>query len=100
GALPVVTDVGGLHDTVEPIRSEPNLHDGVEPFADSGTGFVAPRVSVGAIHDVCLDALRMYQDRPARERAMVRAMVRSTRFGWDTSAAKYRALYEELLVER
>jgi starch synthase len=90
GSIPVVTDVGGLHDTVDPITSPAGEVDG------NGTGFVADRVAVDAIHDACLAAMRMYDDGRAYERTVVRGMKRATGFGWADSAKKYRALYEAL----
>ena len=39
GTIPVVTDVGGLHDTVADADDEPD-----------GTGFVAPEADVGGVH--------------------------------------------------
>ena len=92
GSIPVVTDVGGLHDTVDPIRSG----GGVPAKDESGTGIVAPRPAIDPLHDACLAALRLYDDAPAYERAVVRAMLRSDDFGWAASAEAYRQLYAEL----
>ena len=93
GAIPIVTDVGGLHDTVEPIVSG----HGIAPGAERGTGIVAPRPAVEPLHDACLAALRLWDDEPALDRAVVRAMNRSNGFGWSASAEAYRALFADLL---
>ncbi|HVH41302.1 MAG TPA: glycogen/starch synthase [Labilithrix sp.] len=90
GSIPVVTDVGGLHDTVEPILGADAA------AAETGTGFVAPHASTPDIREACLRATRLYDDARAHERAVARAMARSDRFAWTESAQKYRALYEGL----
>ena len=86
GAIPVVTDVGGLQDTVEPIRDQGG--------SESGNGIVAAEVSSDAIHAACLAAMRLYADAPALTRAVVRAMRRGATFGWTRSALEYRRVYE------
>jgi len=82
GSLPIVTDVGGLHDTVEPIRGA------------SGTGFVAPKVHLEALRQAADDALDLFSDRGAHARAVVRAMQKD--FSWAGPAREYLALYESL----
>jgi starch synthase len=93
GSIPVVTDVGGLHDTVAPIEWGP----GVSPTAETGTGILASLPAIDPLHDACLGALRLYDDAPALERAVVRAMGRSSDFGWAASARAYRDIYSELV---
>jgi len=92
GALPIVTDVGGLHDTVVPIQWGADR--------ETGTGFVTSRVSVDALFDACLAAMRIGADRATLERASIRAMRHSTRFGWPSSAASYRVLFESVVPAR
>ena len=92
GAIPVVTDVGGLHDTVDPIINRGG--------SESGTGIVAARASTDTIHAACLAAMRLYADGPAFGRAVMRAMLRSTTFGWTHSALQYRRVYEEAAAAR
>ncbi len=99
GAIPVVTDVGGLHDTVEPIRRAPRSPSGQGQLAretETGTGLLAARPAIDPLHDACLAAMRLYDDAPALERAVVRAMNRARSFGWTASAEKYQAVYAEL----
>ncbi len=92
GSIPVVTDVGGLHDTVEPIVSGARI----APAAETGTGIIARRAAIEPLHDACHAALRLYADAPALGRAIVRAMNRSNAFSWSASADAYRALYMDL----
>lgn len=91
GSIPIVTDVGGLHDTVEPIATV-----AARAREETGTGIVAARAALEPLHDACLAALRLYDDTRALDRAVLRAMDRANAFGWTGSAAAYRSLYEEL----
>lgn len=77
GTIPVVTDVGGLHDTVEPA----NLARG------TGTGFVAESPSVVDLLVACEDALSAYLARHAFHDLRLRAMARDST--WRTSAQRY-----------
>ncbi|MDF2696294.1 MAG: hypothetical protein K0S65_4677, partial [Labilithrix sp.] len=87
-SIPIVTDVGGLHDTVEPIITKQK--------SETGTGIVAARVATDALHAACVAAMRLHEDKAAHQRAVARAMARSNGFGWSASAEKYRALYADL----
>ncbi len=86
GAIPIVTDVGGLHDTVEPLDVE----------ADRGVGLVAPRADVGALRDAMLAAFAVYADGAAFARARERAMAKD--FSWDGPARDYEALYARAMI--
>ena len=77
GAVPVVTDVGGLHDTVEPA----NLARG------TGTGFVAVRPSVFDLLIAMQDAMDAYADRSAFAELRLRGMRRNS--SWELSATDY-----------
>ncbi|MBX3198040.1 MAG: glycogen synthase [Labilithrix sp.] len=92
GAVPIVTDVGGLHDTVEPFVGGGST--------ETGTGIVAPRVAPDAIHAACLAAMRLHADGRGLDRAVTRAMRRASAFGWQESAARYRQLYEHVCAVR
>jgi len=87
GALPIVTDVGGLHDTVAPL----------DIAADTGTGFVAAHANVSSLRAACSAAFGLWNDPDALLRAQARAM--TTDFTWDGPARDYAALYETLLPE-
>lgn len=88
GAIPIVTDVGGLHDTVEPI----------DVAGDRGTGLVAPHADVGSVHDAALAALALYSDRGALARASARGMAKE--LSWDGPARTYAGLYARAIAAR
>lgn len=85
GAIPVVTAVGGLRDTVDPIRSA----------FDAGTGWVAPRVDPCALLVACEDALVLHADTVSHRAAVLRAMGRDS--SWRAPARAYLDLYQALL---
>ncbi len=82
GAIPIVTDVGGLHDTVEPA----NLARG------TGTGFVASSPDVVDLVVALEDALGAFLARGAFNDLRQRAMQRDS--SWRTSAQRYEELYK------
>jgi starch synthase len=86
GAIPVVTDVGGLHDTVSPVFA---IHD-------VGTGLVAATADSTSLLIACDDALALFRDAASHQKAVVRAMIRDS--SWSVSAREYLALYEALLI--
>jgi starch synthase len=84
GAIPVVTDVGGLRDTV--------------PDADEhsdGNGFVADRVDSVAMVSAMFRAARRLADR-RRRAALVRRIMKLD-WSWRGPAAEYVSLYRTLL---
>jgi starch synthase len=87
GAIPVVTGVGGLLDTVTPMDS---AHD-------IGTGFVATDSTPTELLVACEDAMTLYRDRRSMSAAVERAMSRND--GWSGSAATYMKVYESLTGE-
>jgi len=74
GSLPVVTDVGGLHDTV-----------------DADVGFLASRADVEQLGAACRAALDRFADPEAHAATIRRAMARD--FAWRGSAERYLSLY-------
>jgi starch synthase len=86
GTLPVVTDVGGLHDTVIDADASPN-----------GTGFVASAVTTLHIVDALHRAVRALADGPRRRAIQHRAM--TIDWSWRKPAADHAALYDRLLNE-
>jgi starch synthase len=82
GAIPVVTGVGGLLDTVTPM----------DAAHDIGTGFVAAYPTPTELLVACEDALTLYRDPRSMAGAIERAMSRND--SWSGSAATYMLLYE------
>lgn len=90
GAIPIVTDVGGLHDTVAPI----------DVARDVGTGLVATFADVDRVRGAVQAAFDLWNDgddRAALVRARARGMAKD--FSWDGPAAEYAELYASLLRE-
>lgn len=83
GAVPVVSDVGGLHDSVVDV-------DG----SRQGTGIVLRAVSPAGIVDGVHRATRLLADRRRSER--VRARMMAVDWSWDGPAGHYRDLYRSL----
>ena len=86
GSIPIVTDVGGLHDTVTPVRG------------DAGTGFVASSPDVGALRDAIDAAFDLWAEPSAFRAAAARGM--RADFSWAVPASRYAALYDELVASR
>jgi starch synthase len=99
GALPIVTDVGGLRDTVTPIHpARPAPADAateVGEVGEVGTGFVAERPETAALRDACLAALALYRDAGRMAQARARAMTKDV--SWGAPAQAYRDVYRELV---
>ncbi|MGH8874790.1 MAG: glycogen synthase [Acidimicrobiia bacterium] len=85
GALPVVTDVGGLRDTVLDADREPVR----------GTGFVAPEVTAAAVVDALHRAARAW--RATKRRRMIQERGMAADWSWAVPAEEYQDLYRELL---
>jgi starch synthase len=84
GAIPVVTPVGGLRDTVAPI----------DVAHATGTGIVAAGSDPSSLLIACEDALALWRDRVGLAAAVARAMARDS--SWNESARRYLAMYEGL----
>lgn len=84
GALPIVTRVGGLVDTVTPM----------DTANGTGTGFLAERAEVRELLVACDDALVLYGDTTGRHAAVDRAMSRDS--SWTASARTYLELFRSL----
>jgi starch synthase len=87
GAIPIVTPVGGLRDTVEAF----------DVAHATGTGIVAGAADPGALFIACEDALGLYRDPIGMASLIARAMARDS--SWGPSAAKYLSLYQGLRSE-
>lgn len=84
GSLPIVTDVGGLHDTVIDADTDPV----------NGTGFVSRAVSAAGIVDAMHRATRTWQTKVRRTTLIRNAM--TIDWSWDAPAAAYMDLYAGL----
>jgi starch synthase len=84
GAIPVVNDVGGLHDTVVDDDRDPGR----------GTGFSSRRVDVAGLVDAVHRADRAWRDLPRRRAIQRRGMAHD--WSWAAPAARFRAVYEEV----
>ena len=85
GAVPIVTPVGGLRDTV----------DSVDAAHASGTGIVAPAADEPSLLLACEEALGLWRDPTGMTSLVARAMARDS--SWDKSAREYLGLYEKLV---
>ncbi len=84
GSLPVVTAVGGLRDTVQPI----------DPLRETGTGLVSWRVNPTDLLVACEDAIELTYDHRSHVAAMRRAMARDS--SWDRAGEKYLQIYRDV----
>lgn len=87
GTLPVVTDVGGLHDTVVDVDAEPA----------KGTGIVATTLDATGVLDALHRAVRAYRQ-PARRAAMRRRGM-SIDWSWSAPARRHIELYGAVLAD-
>jgi starch synthase len=85
GALPVARVTGGIQEIIEDY----------DPTTDGGYGFLCYEYSSEAFWDAIKRARQIFRDRRLWTRLMKRAMARN--FSWDASAARYEALYRELV---
>lgn len=86
GTLPLVHEVGGLRDTVQPYNQ----------FDGSGTGFGFNNLDGYWLTDTFLKAIYLYKDnKVAWKKLQKTAMTRD--FSWDTASKAYAFLYETLL---
>lgn len=84
GAVPVVTGVGGLRDTV----GDADLHPG------TGTGFVADAVTSDALRDALVRAVTAFSDSARWDVVQRRGMERD--WSWDEPGAEYAQIYDRL----
>ncbi len=84
GTIPVVTDVGGLHDTVIDPMNDP----------ESWTGFVSDEVSTAGLIDAMHRATNAFRNKVIWRAAQRRGM--TTDWSWKAPAQRYIELYQEL----
>ncbi len=88
GTLPLVTDVGGLHDTVVDVDAVPT----------GGTGVVVPEPSAVALMDGLHRVVKAYSQ-PRRRTAMQRRGM-AIDWSWRRPAATHIEWYQRLLAEK
>jgi starch synthase len=88
GSIPVVTDVGGLHDTVTD----------ADRFPSDGNGFVAEDVGGPAICDALERAVSGWKTPSRRAEIIRRGMSRD--WSWDVPAGLYIDVYQEITSAR
>jgi starch synthase len=86
GAIPVVTGVGGLVDTVPDADAHPR----------DGRGFVAGQAAAPDLLAALFRAVRRVDDR--RRRTALQRRVMSVDWSWRQPAGEYLALYEQIAV--
>ena len=84
GTLPIVTDVGGLHDTVVDLDEDP----------EHGTGWRAAAADVASLRATIARAVRGWSEPGVREGAQRRGMTAD--WSWSGPAARYVELYGRL----
>lgn len=84
GAIPIVTSVGGLRDTVEPMWADHSRGTGIHIGDATGS-----EVAWGA-----RQAMALYHNSSAFEGCRKRAMARDS--SWDKAAVRYVSLYERV----
>jgi starch synthase len=85
GTLPIVRETGGLSDTVIPY----NKHTG------GGTGFSFANYNAHELLFTIREAAELYRSDPDAWRAICKN-ARAADFGWQVSAGRYTALYDEI----
>ncbi len=88
GTIPVVTDVGGLHDTV--IDAD---HD-----RKAGTGFLAATVDVPGVVDALHRAVRAWKHKQRRRGIQKRGMAHD--WSWTAPAQRHIEVYEDIIQQQ
>jgi starch synthase len=86
GTLPVVTDVGGLHDTVADLDADPG----------AGTGWRAAEPTVPALGEALDRAVRGWADEGVRTRAQRRGMTAD--WSWRDPALHHLETYRAITI--
>ena len=85
GCIPIVRQIGGLHNTVENFN----------PVEMKGTGFNFHRFNEFSLYGAIIRALEVYQQKYVMRSIMTRAMKQSS--SWTIPARKYMALYKRVI---
>ncbi|MFA6995356.1 MAG: glycogen/starch synthase [Patescibacteria group bacterium] len=85
GCVPVVREIGGLHDTVE----------NFSPESKTGTGFTFKNEDEFSLYNAVIRALENYKNKTIWSGLIKRVMTQS--HGWEIPAKKYLELYYKVL---
>lgn len=85
GTLPIVHEIGGLRDTVEPYN----------PITNEGTGFGFNIYESFYLMNAMKQAIELYQNHPDIWRGLMREAM-SRDFSWDGSSEQYLELYKQM----
>ena len=88
GAVPIVSNVGGLHDTVIDVDAD----------GRNGVGIVLREVSGAGIVDGVHRAARLFGRPASYRKTQARGLTRD--WSWDGPAVQYHGLYERLMSQR
>lgn len=88
GTIPLVTDVGGLHDSVVDVDAAPG----------AGTGIVMWAPDPAALVDGLHRGVRLWSNKARRSGAIRRGMERD--WSWTSPAARYAEVYREVMADR
>lgn len=91
GTLPLVTNVGGLADTVTD-ASDANLKN------NTADGFIIKQATASGLLETVKTALRLYQNKTLWRQLQLSAM--SKDFSWQSSATHYLDLYAQALQKK
>lgn len=84
GTLPIVHQIGGLRDSVQPYN----------PIEQTGTGFGFAEYSSFYLMETIKLALNVYQQQPNIWRKLIKAAMQQD-FSWKTASANYEKLYQQ-----
>lgn len=85
GTLPIIHEIGGLRDTVEPYN----------PITNEGTGFGFNIYESFYLMNAMKQAIELYQNHPDVWRGLMREAM-SRDFSWDGSSEQYLELYKQM----
>jgi starch synthase len=88
GTLPVVHQIGGLLDSVQPYN----------PIEQTGTGFGFIEYSSFYLMEAIKLALNVYQNQPLIWQKLIKTAMQQD-FSWKTASVGYEKLYQQLLIE-
>lgn len=85
GTVPIVRETGGLRDTIKPLRDD----------TDEGNGFTFSNYNAHDMMYTVRRAVSVFKDKKRWAKLVRRVM--KVDFSWDSSAAEYVRLYEEII---